>query len=500
MLWDAAARFGDRPAVLQGGSTVSYAALGARAAAISRALSRAGVEPGDRVGVFVDGGPDGIAAFFGVLATGGVAVVANETLRPRQVEYMLTHAGAKVLVSTADLLKRQPRPLATPARLLDLGDVPAGDTWSPPPVERGSDDIAQLSYTSGSTGQPKGVMISHGNLWAAMSVVTGYLGIRPDDRIASILPFSFVYGMSQVLCAVGTGAALAIERSPLPQQLAANLRTLDVTVLAAVPPLWIRMLDVPAFRDAPLPSLRIVTNAGGHLPVETVHALRRAQPQAQLYLMYGLTEVLRSTYLPPEEVDRRPNSMGRAIPGAEVLVLREDQTPCAPGETGELVHGGPTVTLGYWQDPEATDRTYRPHPLRQVPNGTRVVFSGDLVRRDEAGLLYYVGRRDRLIKSLGYRVSPEEIGDVIHGSNEVVDVVVTGEPDPVRGEQIVAHVVLRPGGSLERLKRYCGTELPRHMQPGRYELRDVMPRLPNGKYDLVALRQPRVSGGHSPLP
>jgi acyl-CoA synthetase (AMP-forming)/AMP-acid ligase II len=333
-----------------------------------------------------------------------------------------------------------------------------------------------------------------------MSVVTGYLGIRPDDRIASILPFSFVYGMSQVLCAVGTGAALAIERSPLPQQLAANLRTLDVTVLAAVPPLWIRMLDVPAFRDAPLPSLRIVTNAGGHLPVETVHALRRAQPQAQLYLMYGLTEVLRSTYLPPEEVDRRPNSMGRAIPGAEVLVLREDQTPCDPGETGELVHGGPTVTLGYWQDPEATDRTYRPHPLRQVPNGTRVVFSGDLVRRDEAGLLYYVGRRDRLIKSLGYRVSPEEIGDVIHGSNEVVDVVVTGEPDPVRGEQIVAHVVLRPGGSLERLKRYCGTELPRHMQPGRYELRDVMPRLPNGKYDLVALRQPRVSGGHSPLP
>ncbi len=495
MLWDTAARCAGRPAILHAGAATDYAALAGRAAAVARALQDAGVGPGERVGIFVDGGSDGVAAFFGVLACGAVAVVINETLRPRQVEYMLAHSGATALLTTADLLARQPRPVATPAQVLDLGAMPATDVWSP--VVRDRHDIAQVTYTSGSTGAPKGVMISHANLWAAMTAVTGYLGIRPDDRIASILPFSFVYGMSQVLCAVGTGAALGIERSPLPQQLVANLRDREMTVLAAVPPLWLQLLSAATFRDAALPALRILTNAGGHLPVERVRTLRRAQPQAQLYLMYGLTEVLRSTFLPPDEVDRRPGSMGRAIPGAEVLVLREDLTPCAAGEVGELVHAGPTVTLGYWQDPEGTARAFRPHPLRRSPNGERVVFSGDLVRQDDAGFLYYVGRRDRLIKSLGYRVSPEEIGDVIQSSGEVADVVVAGEPDPQRGERVVAHLVLCPGGSLERLQRYCGIELPRHMQPARYDVRDAIPRLPNGKYDLVTLRSASPGAGWS---
>ena len=485
MLWDTADRHGGRPAILHAGSTTDYGALAGRAAAVARALHGAGVSPGERVGIFVDGGLDGVAAFFGVLACGAVAVIINEMLRPRQVEYMLEHSGTVALLTTADLLARQPRPVATTARVLDLGTMPAADSWTP--VARDRDDLAQITYTSGSTGAPKGVMISHANLWAAMTAVTAYLGIRSDDRVASILPFSFVYGMSQVLCAVGTGAALGIERSPLPQQLVANLREREMTVLAAVPPLWLQLLSVSAFRDTALPTLRILTNAGGHLPVERVRALRQAQPQAQLYLMYGLTEVLRSTYLPPEEVDRRPGSMGRAIPGAEVLVLREGLTPCAAGEVGELVHAGPTVALGYWQDPEGTTRTFRPHPLRRSSMGERVVFSGDLVRQDDAGFLYYVGRRDRLIKSLGYRVSPEEIGGVIESSGEVADVVVAGEPDPQRGERIVAHVVLRSGGSLERLQRYCGIEMPRHMQPARYDVRDAIPRLPNGKYDLLAL-------------
>jgi amino acid adenylation domain-containing protein len=494
MLWTAAARFGGRAAILDAAGPTDYETLRDRAAAVAATLTELGVAAGDRVGIFLDAGPDAVAAFFGVSAVGGIAIVINESLRPRQVEYMLQHADAELLITSLGVLERQPRPIAAPCKVVDIADVPPASAFHP--IRRDARDAAQIAYTSGSTGLPKGVIMGHSNLWAAMRTVTSYLGIVTEDRIASVLPFSFVYGMSQVLCAVGTGATLVIERSPLVQQLALSLRARQVSVLAAVPPLWSHLVRAPAF-GAAWPSLRIMTNAGGHLPVPAVRALREAQPQAKLFLMYGLTEVLRSTFLPPDEVDRRPDSMGRAIPGAEVLVLRDDLTPCGPGEVGELVHCGPTVTLGYWNDPEATARVFRPHPFRgaEVSDGERVVFSGDLVRRDATGCLYYVGRRDRQIKTLGYRVSPEEITNVLCTSGEVVEAVVTSEADDLRGERIVACVVLAGGGSLERLKEFCKSELPSYMQPARYELRETLPRLPSGKHDLAAVRGAGITLG-----
>lgn len=484
MLWNTATRVGDQPAVAARDRLIDYRALQERAAALAGALHAGGTRPGDRVGILLDGGADAVAAFFAVAAVGAIAIVINESLRPRQIEHMLGSAAAQALLTSDALLARQPRPIATTAVLLRVEHTPERASFDP--VARHGTDPAQICYTSGSTGQPKGVTISHANLWHVMRAVTEYLKIAPQDRIASLLPFSFVYGFNQVLCAVGTGARLVVERSPLAQQLVATLRTQEITVLAAVPPLWQQLLGVEAFRSRPLPQLRVMTNAGGHLPPSAVRRLRDAQPQAALYLMYGLTEVLRSTYLPPEEVDRRPDSMGRPMPGAEVLVLNDDLAPCAPGEVGELVHCGPTVTLGYWNDPEATARVYRPHPLR--PDAERVVFSGDLVRRDEAGFLYFVGRRDRMIKTLGYRVSPDEIGNVLVASGEIAECVVTAEPDEERGQRIVAFVVLAAGGSLERLTRYCAIELPRYMQPARFEVRDALPRLASGKHDLAALR------------
>src|SRR5207247_189170 len=273
-------------------------------------------------------------------------------------------------------------------------------------------DVAQIIYTSGSTGLPKGVAVSHANLLAGTRAVVSYLGITPDDRVASLLPFSFVYGMSQLLCAVAAAAALVVERSPLSQQALETVRVRKVTVLGAVPPLWLRLLNVAAFRETPLPDLRVMTNAGGRLPTEAVRALRRAQPAARLYLMYGLTEALRSTYLPPEGVDRRPDSIGRAIPHAEVYVLREDGTAAAP----------------------------------------------------------------------------DEIANVLYGSGEVAEAAVLGEPDELWGERIVAYVVLTSAGSLERLKAYCGRELPRYLQPARIEVRAALPMLPSGKHDLGAVQ------------
>jgi amino acid adenylation domain-containing protein len=490
-LW-AAALAGPRPAIVERGRTTDYPALRSRAMAVASALRDHGVGPDDRVAILLERGAEAAAAFFGAAAAGAIAINVNETLRPRQIEHILSHAEARALLTRGDLLARQPRPLQSAAVVLDVGEMEGdGGAGELPPVRRLASDVAQIIYTSGSTGLPKGVTVSHANLWAGVSAVSTYLGLTDADRIASLLPFSFDYGFNQLLCATATGATLVVERSPVPQQVVAALRAREVTVLPAVPPLWLQLLTVDAFHS-PLPSLRVLTNTGGRLPTQAVRALRRAQPQAELFLMYGLTEAFRSTYLPPEEADRRPDSIGRAIPGAEILVLRDDLTPCAAGEVGELVHRGPTVALGYWKDPETTARVYRPHPLRPpgAPDSERVVFSGDLVRRDEQGFLYHVGRRDKLIKSLGYRVSPDEIANVLHDSGQIVECIVGTEPDAERGERIVVHVVLGAQGSLERLQQHCQAELPRYMQPARFEVREALPRLPSGKHDLAAASVP----------
>jgi len=499
LLWRAAhtPASADRPAIVERDAVVDYAGLRGRAAAVAAALTAAGAGPDRPVAIFLERGCDAAAAFFGTLAIGGIAVFINETLRSRQIDHILAHSGARHLITTADLLARQPRAPQGDAQIIDVARIApmalsaaGGDEASAVlPVPRLGDDVAQIIYTSGSTGQPKGVTVTHANIEAAARTVVGYLGISASDRIASLLPFSFVYGLSQLLCAVTAGATLVVERSPLPQQAVATVRDQDVTVLAAVPALWMRLLATGGFRDALLPVLRVMTNAGGHLPLEAVRGLRAAQPHVRLFLMYGLTEALRSTYLPPEEVDRRPDSIGRAIPGAEMYVVRDDDTPAGPGEIGELVHRGPTVTLGYWKDPQLTARVFRPNPLRPAgaPEAERVVYSGDLVRRDEDGFLYFVSRKDRIIKTMGFRVGPDEVADVLYASGEVSEAAVTGEPDPMWGERIVAHVVLVPNGSLERLKAYCGRELPRHLQPARLEVRDAMPLLPSGKHDVAAL-------------
>jgi acyl-CoA synthetase (AMP-forming)/AMP-acid ligase II len=486
MLLATAAADPEQPAVIDGDATTGYGQLGGRSLGIARTLQAVGVEPDDRVAVFLHRSSDAAAAFFGVLASGAIAVTVNESLRPRQIEYILNHADATVLLTSSELTRRLPRPLETTAHVLDIDEVPT--TGSLEPAARVGSDVAHIIYTSGSTGPPKGVTISQANLWAGMTAVVGYLGITGDDRIASLLPFSFDYGLNQLLCCTGTGAALVVERSPIPHRIVETLRSRDVTVLPAVPPLWLQLLTVDGFREQRLPALQVMTNTGGRLPVDAVHQLRRCQPHADLVLMYGLTEAFRSTYLAPQAVDRKPGSIGKAIPGAEILVLNEQLERCMPGETGQLVHRGPTVALGYWKDSETTSRVFRPHPLRPpgTPDSERVVFSGDLVYPDEDGDLFFVSREDKLIKTLGYRVSPDEVADVLYASGQVIEALVTSEPDEVRGARIVAYVVLADAGRLDRLKSFCTRELPRYMQPSRIEVRSTLSRTPSGKHDPAA--------------
>jgi acyl-CoA synthetase (AMP-forming)/AMP-acid ligase II len=478
----AAAALGDDSAVVEQERATTYTGLAARAGAYAEALRHEDLAPGSRVAVLLERGADGAAAVFGIHAAGSAAVVVNDRLRPRQVEHILDDSDAVLLLTTADQLARQGRDLATRARLLEASAVPLAAPLVPVPREAG--DLAQIIYTSGSTGLPKGVMHTHGSIGAGVTCVAAYLGLRRDDRIASLLAYSSVYGLNQLLCSVATGATLVVERSAFPADIVAALRRERVSVAAGVPPLWLQLLAVPEF-GTPIRSLRQLQNAGGHLPVDAVRRIRAAQPHAELFLQYGMTETWRSTFLPPAETDLRPGSMGRAVPGAEIHVVREDGSLCGDMETGEVVHAGPTIAAGYWRAPTASADVFRSHPLRPAE---RAVFSGDFARRDAGGFLYYVGRRDRLIKTMGHRIGPDEVADVLYASGQVGEAVVAAEDDPERGQRIVAWVVLAKGGSVERLTRYCRVELPAYMQPARIEPREQLPRLAGGKFDLDALR------------
>ncbi len=486
MLSAAVAADPDKDAVVEPGRVTTYESLAGRAGAMASILSESGVVPGDRVVVLLDRGADAVAAYFGVLATGAMTVVLNAVLRPRQVEYVLEHSGARALLTSTAVLRRWHRDLDTTAEVLTVDDLPSAPYR---PLDARPDDPAQITYTSGSTGMPKGVVASHANVRAAIDTVAGYLGLEPSDRIAGLLPPSGVYGQNQVLCSVHVGATLVVPTSPIMNDVARELHDAGVTVLAAVPPLWLQLLAAPEFTERPMPSLRILQNAGGHLPPSAASRLRSCHPGARLFLQYGMTEVFRSTFLPPDEIERRAGSMGRAMPGTEILVVREDGSLCEDGEVGELVHAGPTVALGYWNDPERTASVFRPHP---VTGEGRAVHSGDMVRRDADGFLYFVGRKDRMIKTLGYRVGPDEIVDVLHASGLVADAAVGAREDRTRGQAIVAWVVLKDEATLADLRRYCRAELPRYMQPAHYVEMEALPRLPNGKHDLPALEREPV--------
>ena len=486
-LSDAATVHGDRVAVAERESSTPYHELTARAGAFATTLRERGIRPGERVAIFLERNADAIAAIFGAHAAGAIVVVVNERYRPRQIEHIVNHASAAVLLTTSDMLDRHHRDLEITASIVEAADVPATGDFAL--SRRISPDPAQIIYTSGSTGMPKGVVFTNGALRAGINAVASYLGLLPDDRVATLLPFSSVYGLNQVLTAVAVGASVVIERSPVPADLVRSLVTQRTTVLAAVPPLWNQLLTVPDFQSGALAQLRIAQNAGGHLPPEHVRAVRAALPRTRLFLQYGMTETFRGTYLPPDQVDARPNSMGRAMPDTEILLLDDNGRPVDIGEIGEVVHRGPTIAQGYWNDPEATARIFRPNPLlpEGMPAGERVVFSGDMARRDADGYLVYVGRRDRVIKTMGFRVGPDEVADVVYASGEAREVVIVAVPDEARGSRIVAHVVLLPEGRLDRLRRFCRAELPEYAQPAEYVERADIPRLPSGKYDVNAL-------------
>jgi acyl-CoA synthetase (AMP-forming)/AMP-acid ligase II len=490
LLATAAERWPQRTAVVQAGRHWSFAALWERSGAFAAAYRGAGAVAGDRICILLEPGGDAAAAFFGALSIGAIGCMLSETYRARQVTSIVSDLDPTVLVAAADASELLSLGGSRARALLDPTRLSSG---AAPRVHRAAGaQAAQITYTSGSTDRAKGVVASHANLWAGAATVPRYLGIHAEDRLASLLPWSGVYGFNQLTCALATGASLIVERALLGRDILDAMRREAVTVIAGVPPTWMQLLH-GGLRASPLPSLRIATCAGGRLAPAMVRELRDCQPWTALFLMYGLTEVFRSTYLDPSEVDAHPDAMGRPVPGSEVLVLRDDGTACEAGEVGQLIHRGPTVALGYWNDAARTESVFRSYRSRESDTA-REVLSGDLVTRDANGLLRFVGRRDRMLKTLGYRAHPEEVTDVLLASQLVLEAEVTGEPDRWRGDRLVAHVVLRPSASLNELRRFCGLELPRYLHPAPYELYDALPRGATGKIDLQSLRRAVAEG------
>jgi len=372
-------------------------------------------------------------------------------------------------------------------RLLREDDAAAGMSGGEGigPSEAAPDDLAAILYTSGSTGRPKGVMLSHANLWLGAVAVADYLRLSPHDRTLCVLPFSFDYGQNQLLSTWYAGGCVYPLDYLTPRDVMKSVDRRDITTLAGVPPLWVQLteLDWPAETAA---KLRRLTNSGGALTRPLVAKLRALFPQADLYPMYGLTEAFRSTYLPPALVESRPDSMGSAIPFAEILVVRPDGSLTGDEEPGELVHCGPLVAQGYWRDDRRTAERFKPAPPMSRYGGM-AVWSGDTVRRDKDGLLFFVGRDDAMIKSAGNRISPTEIEEAAVAVEGVAEAVALGVKDERLGQAVL--LLLRVGneGVKAQVEAQLKAELPNFMQPREIVVLAEFPRNPNGKIDRVAL-------------
>ena len=506
LVFGAATRWPDRPAMRYDGAGLTYGALAKLVSSVAAGLRDAGLRPGERVAVYLEKRIETVAAMFGAVAAGGVFVPINPLLKARQVGYILRDCNVRLLVSSDMRLQSLASELAECPDLHGTvtvdGEAAAepNRTWAQiasangaafaHPVGHDDKSLAAILYTSGSTGMPKGVMLSHRNLCLGGESVSSYLGNTPEDRILAALPLSFDAGLSQLTTAFHVGACVVLMNYLFPKDVVRLCAAEGITGLTAVPPLWIQIAQLEWPAEAAR-RLRYFANTGGHMPRATLDRLRAIFTEAKPYLMYGLTEAFRSTYLDPAQVDTRPSSIGKAIPNAEILVLRPDGSVTDPEEVGELVHCGPLVSLGYWNDAERTAQRFRPVPGRLNPDGTPeiAVWSGDRVKRDSEGFLYFVGRGDDMIKTSGYRVSPTELEETVYASGLVGEVVALGLPHPVLGQAIVLVVTPPVSGTFDAnaFATYCRGELPAYMVPQRVVERLSLPRNPNGKIDRKVL-------------
>ncbi len=491
LLVDAANRFPDKSALEHKRTVCSFSSLSAQAQGVAAGLSQRGVKRGDRVAIWLPKQPEMVAGVFSAAMIGAVFIPVNPGLKPAQVAHILSDSGAAVLItSLARQQALEAEKIAVPETVIVERDWQGlAETKSVAVVEVGAHDLAAILYTSGSTGKPKGVMLSHTNLMLGADSVATYLQMTEADRILCVLPFSFDAGLNQVLSAFKVGATVVLLDHLFAKDVVQALEKNAITGLGAVPPLWIQLADLEL--GAAATSLRFISNTGGRMPGHVLQKLRRKLPETKIFLMYGLTEAFRSTYLDPALVDGHPDSVGTAIPHAEIRVVRADGSETSAGEPGELVHAGPLVALGYWQDEAKTAERYKAAPdcFSAALRGTPAVYSGDTFIRDANGLHFFVGRDDDMIKTSGYRVSPTEIEEAVYATGEALEAVAAGIADETLGAAIVVALVPTTDGNdvTQAIKTKLRSALPAYMQPAHIDIWQSLPRSPNGKLDRVEI-------------
>jgi long-chain acyl-CoA synthetase len=490
-----AERAPDREAVVAGADRLAYAELAGNALRLARALQDLGVGRGDRVAIYMDNSAGCATAVYAAMLAGGVFVVVNPQTKEDKLLYVLDDCEATVLLTEGALTRTALSAAAAVPSVeaviaasasegvegaLAYDDVLASAEPDPRPAGTIPLDLAALIYTSGSTGFPKGVMMTHQSMVFAAGSISQYLRLGADERILGVLPLAFDYGLYQLLMAIRMGGTLVLERSfAFPAQIVKRIEDEEITVFPGVPTVYATLLSMRRSMDFELPSVRRVTNTAAALPATFHGEMRRIFPNALIFAMYGLTECKRVSYLEPELLERKPTSVGRAIPGTETMVLREDGTPVESGETGVLYVRGPHVMAGYWRKPEQTAEMIVDGPLP----GERMLCAQDHFTVDDDGFLYFVGRTDDIIKTRGEKVSPVEVENSLFDVDGVKEAAVVGVPDDVLGEAIRAFVVLDDGAVLteQDVIAACRTRLENFMVPREVVFLDALPTTATGK-------------------
>lgn len=522
------------------GRSIDYLALANSCQGFGRFLRARNIHRQDRIAIFLEKRIEFVIACFGTAAACNIFVPVNPILKKDQAKHILVDSGAKVLITsrgrfelfdpsdfevldleiivfaddetgsegikTSSRLKNRHHREIQILEWKDLQATGSEASFSAEEFEHSLEpmvdtDAVGILYTSGSTGRPKGVVLSHRNMVFGAKSVVSYLENVSSDVLLAVLPLSFDAGFSQLTTAFFVGARVCLLDYMAPRDILSLVMSEKITGLTAVPPLW-NQIAALKWPDSVTKHLRYFANTGGRMPLELLKKLRQHFPLTKPFLMYGLTESFRSTYLPPDQVDRIPDSIGKAIPNAEVLVLRDDGTPCDSGEPGELVHRGALVGLGYWNDPEKTKEKYRNLPLSSQSRPQEIilpevcVFSGDIVKKDDDGYIFFIGRNDEMIKSSGYRISPIEIEEVVGSSGCVFEVLAFGVPHESLGQSVVVSVVLddavitTPEEGREKILEHCCKIMPLYMVPADILVRtSPHPRNQNGKLDRPSVRQ-----------